>query len=193
MADVQASKGASAPKNGGGAAALQAARAAEAAADKRAEASRAATKANSEILNSQIETAQQAVSSSLETGVRSLEGLTQNWLRAFGATASNPDLAEQSAKNVQAMSQASSALAKGAHDASRVWFDLTQKAVQTNLEAFGQLGACSSLQELAAVHSKLMRDSLQQVIESGEVIARISTDAIREAAQAMRSQAQPAI
>src|SRR6516165_6329239 len=126
----------------------------EAVADKTAEASRAAAKANSEILRTQIETAQQAVRSGLEAGMRSLEGLTQNWTRAFGAATPNPDLADQSARNVQAVSHA--------------WFDLTQRAVRTNLEAMGQFASCRSMQELITLQSNLVRDNLQQAIESGE-------------------------
>jgi hypothetical protein len=164
------------------------ARVAEAVADKTAEASRAAAKANSEILRTQIETAQQAVRSGLEAGMRSLEGITQNWTRAFGAATPNADLAEQSARNVQAVSQASTALAKGAQDASRAWFDLTQKAVRTNLEAMGQVASCRSVQELMTLHSNLLRDTLQQAIESGEAMAQASSEAIREATRAMHQQ-----
>jgi hypothetical protein len=196
MADPQVS----ASKNGGGAAAEAArqaadaaarqakdgAQAAEAVADKTAEASRAAAKANSEILRTQIETAQHAVRSGLEAGMRSLEGITQNWTRAFGAAAPSPDLAEQSARNVQAVSLASTALAKGAQDASRAWFDLTQRSVRTNLEAMGRFASCRSVQELITLQSNLVRDNLQQAIESGEVMARASSDAIREATRAMQ-------
>lgn len=163
-------------------------RAADAVADKTADAGRAAAKANSEILHGQIETAQQAVHSSLEAGMRSLEGLTQNCIRAFGAAAPSPDLAEHSAQNVQAVSQATSALAKGAQDASRLWFDLTQKAVRTNLEAFGRFANCRSMQELMTLQSDLMRDNLQQAIEGGEAMARASSDAIREATRAIQPQ-----
>lgn len=168
--------------------AKEGARAAEAVAEKTAEAGRAATKANSEILRTQLETAQEAVRSSIEASVRSFEGMTQNWTRAFGGAASNPDLAEQSARNVQAVSQASTALAKGAKDASQVWFELTQRAVRTNLEALGQLASCRSVQEVVALQSNLLRDNLQQCIEGGEAIARASTDAIHEATRAIQTQ-----
>jgi hypothetical protein len=207
MADTPTSANPSASTNTGGAAsdaaraavdaatrqAKDGARAAEAVADKTAEASRAAAKANSEILRTQIETAQQAVRSGLEAGMRGLEGMTQNWTRAFGAAAPNPDLAEQSAQNKQAVSRASTALARGAHDASRAWFDLTQRAVRTNLEAFGQLAGCRSVQELMTLHSNLLRDNLQQAIESGEAMARASSDAIHEATQAMQPLGRPAV
>jgi hypothetical protein len=202
MADVQIPNVTPSAKTSG-AAALEAARAAaeasarqakdglriaEAVADKSDETGQAAAKANSEVLTTQVETAQQAVRSSLEAGMRSLEGLSQTWTRAFTAAAPNPDLTGQSAQNAQAVSQASSALAKGAQDASRVWFELTQKAVRTNLEAFSQLSSCRSMQDLLTVQSNLLRDNLQQAIESGEVIARTSSDAIREATRAMQGQ-----
>lgn len=201
MADTPDPAGPSTSKAGGGATpteaartaadagvrqAKESARAVEAIADKTAEAGRAAAKANSEIVSTQIETAQQAMRSGVEAGMRSLEGLTQNWTRAFGAAAPNSDLAEQSAQNVQAVAQASTALAKGAQDASRAWFDLTQRAVRTNFEAFGRLASCRSFQEVATLQSNLIRDSLQQAIEGGEVIARASSDAIREATRAIQ-------
>lgn len=169
--------------------AKESARAAEAVADKTAEAGRAAAKANTEILNSQIETAQQAARTSFEAGLRGLESLSQNWTRAFGVAPPGGDLAEQSAQNVQAVAQASSVLAKSAQDASRVWFDLTQRAMRTNLEALGRLASCRSFQEVATLQTNLMRDNMQQAIESSEVIARASSDAIREATRAIQSPA----
>jgi hypothetical protein len=169
----------------------EAARAAEKVVDKSAEASRAAARANSEILRTQMETAQQAMRSTLETGMRGLEGLTQNVSRAFGVASPDANLAEQSARNVQAVSQASTALARGAQDASRAWFDLTQKTVRTNLEALSELAGCRSVQEVVALQSRVVRDNLGQAIESGEAIARASTDAIREAGRAIQQQVQP--
>ncbi|CAN7440989.1 phasin family protein [Phenylobacterium sp. LjRoot225] len=166
----------------------ESARAAEAVADKTADASRAAAKANTEILRSQFETAEQAVHSSLEAGARSIEGLSQTWTRAFGVGNPNPVLAEQSAQNIQAVSRASSALAKGAQEASRAWFDLTQKTLRMNLEAIGRFAGCRSVQEVANVQSTLLRDNLQQVIESGEVIARTQSSAIQEATRAIQPQ-----
>jgi hypothetical protein len=166
--------------------------AAEAVADKAADAGRAAAKANTEIVQTQIETAEQAMRSNMEAWARTYEGLTQNWKRALGVATPNPDLAEEAAQNVRAISQATSVLARGAQDASRAWFELTQNAVRTNLEALSQVASCRSVQEVVTVHSNLLRNNLQQAMESGEVIARASSDAIREATGAMQSQGKPA-
>ncbi|CAN7250632.1 phasin family protein [Phenylobacterium sp. LjRoot225] len=206
MADVQNTGPTLASKNGGEDAAEAARRvanagarqakeglrAAETVADKSAEANGAAAKANSEILRIQLETAQQAVHSSLEVGIRSFEGLTQNLTRALDVATPNRDLSEQSAQNVQAVSKASSALAKGAQDASRAWFELTQKTVRTNLQAFGRLAGCRTLQDVAALQSNLLRDNLQLVIESSDIVARTQSDALKEATRAIQPRAQPA-
>jgi hypothetical protein len=171
--------------------AQEAVRAAEAVSDKTADASRAAAKANAEILRTQVETAQHAVRSGFEAGMRTLEGMTDNFARACGVAGPDPGLAEQSARNVEAVSGASAVLAKGAQDAARVWFDLTQRSVRTNLEALGQIARCRSMQELVHVHSDLLRQNLQHVIDSGEAIARASSDAVSEATRAMQSQGRP--
>jgi hypothetical protein len=164
------------------------ARAAEAVADKTADASRAAAKANAEIAQSHIETSHEAMRSSLDAWTRTVEGLTQSWTRVLGVTNPNPDLADEAARNVHAVSQASTALVKGSQDASRAWFELTQRTVRTNLEALERLAHCRSVQEVVTVHSNLLRDNLQQAMESGETVARTSSDAIREATRAMQSQ-----
>lgn len=168
----------------------ESARAAKAVAEKTAEASRAVAQANSEILGLQLQTVQQAVHSSLEVGKRGFEGLTKNW--ALDVATPNPELAERSAQNVQAVSQASGELAKGALDASRAWFDLAQKRMRTNLEALGQLASCRSLQDVSTLQSNLLRDNLQQALECGDLITRAHLDAIQGATRAMKPRSQPA-
>jgi len=168
----------------------EAARATEMASDRTAQATQEAARANTQILRTQIETAQQAVRSGLEASVRSFESFSSRWARALGANQPNTELADHSVQNVRAVSQASTALAKGAQEASRAWFELTQKAMRTNLEALSQLAGVRTMPELVAVQSDLMRNNLEQAIQSGEEIARCSTDAIREATRMMQEAGQ---
>lgn len=166
------------------------ARAAEKVAEKTAEASQDAVRANSEIMRRNIETAQDAVMAGLETGMKSVEGLTQTVSRAFGVVSPNTELAEQSAQNVRAISQASTALARGAQEASRAWLDLIQQGVRTNLEALSDLTGCRSMQDVVALQSRVVRQNLQRAIDSGQTIARTSTQAMEEANRAIQSAAQ---
>lgn len=170
----------------------ESARAAEAVSEKTAEASSAATKANAEILRAQIETAEQAVRSGFETGARTVEAMSRSFVHAWGVASPNPDLAEQSAQNVQAVSRASTVLAKGAQDAARAWFDLTQNSLRTNLEALGEIAKCRSAQELVNAHSNLLWANLRNIIESCDAMTRASADAIGEATRAMQSPMRPA-
>ena len=163
------------------------ARAAEAVSEKPAEASSAATKANAEILRVQIETAEQAVRSGFEAGARTVEVISRSFVNAWGVASPNPDLAEQSSQNVQAVSRASTVLVKGAQDAARTWFDLTQNSLRTNLEAVSEIAKCRSAQELVNAHSNLLWANLRNIIESGDAITRASADAIGEATRAMQS------
>jgi phasin family protein len=153
-----------------------------------AKAAEAAAQASSEILRSQAETAQSAVSTGLQASVRGFEGLAQGWTRMFGLTTPSTELAETSSRNLQAVSQASTALARGAQDASKAWMELTQKTARTNIEALGHLAQARSFHELIAAQTSYVRDSLEQAIAGGEQIARVSSDAIREATRAIHPQ-----
>jgi hypothetical protein len=172
-------------------AAKEIARAAEAVVARTAEASRETATAGAEAIAAQVETAQSSVRSGLESSASNIEGLTRTWSQMLGG-GSNPDLGQASTQTVGAISGASTALAKGVQDASKAWLDLTQKTMRSNLDAMRQLAGVRSVPELIAVQSNLLRGNLQQAIESGETLARVSGDAIREATQAIQSGVQRA-
>jgi hypothetical protein len=184
-AEAVGDKSLEAAKNAG----VAATKTAEVIREKTAEATEAAAKANSDILRTQVETAQSAMRSGIEASVRSFEGMTQTWSRSFGLGGSGAELVETSSRNLKAVSQASTALAKGAQDASRTWVDLTQKTVRANMDAMTQIAQARTLPELIVVHSNLVRGNLEQAIAAGEEIARVSGDAIREATRAIQPEA----
>ena len=171
--------------------ARQGARATEAVTEKTAEATRDASRASAEILRTQFATAEQALRTGVESSARGLEGLTQGLTRVFGVTGPNPELAARSAENVRAVSEASTALAKGAQETSRSLFELAQKTMTSNVEAFSRFAGCRSAHEVIALQSELLRTNLQQLIESSEAMARASTDAIHSAARAIAAPSAP--
>lgn len=163
----------------------KAGRAAEQVAEKAREANREAAQANREIFRRNMETAQEAVRVGLEAGVKSVENLTQTVSRAFGVVEPNNELAEQSAQNVRAISQASTVLARGAQQASRVWLELIQQGVRTNLEALNDFARCRSAQDVMALQSKVVCQNLKAAIDSGQSIAQTSSHAMEEAGRAL--------
>lgn len=84
------------------------------------------------------------------------------------------ELARRSSQNLQAVSQASSVLARGAQEVSREVIQLVQDRLQKNVDGLNRLAGTRSVQDFVAVQSDLARDGLQQVIDTNKRIAELS-------------------
>lgn len=160
--------------------------------ERTADATRDAARAQREILQRNVETAQDAVRSGLEAGAQGLHTLTDSLSRRFVVMRPNPELAAQSARNIRAVSEASTELARGAQEASSAWFDLVQNGVRSNLEAVAELTSCRTMQDLVALQSRLTRDNLRRAIEAGEQITQACGRAIAQASRAIQAQGEGA-
>jgi hypothetical protein len=60
-----------------------------------------------------------------------------------------------------------------------------QESMQKNLEGFNALARCRSVPDFLAVQSGLIRDNLEQTIESTRRIAEVSSEVASEANQTM--------
>ena len=60
-----------------------------------------------------------------------------------------------------------------------------QESMQKNLEGFNALARCRSVPDFLAVQSGLIRDNLEQTIESTRRIAEVSSEVASEAKQTM--------
>jgi hypothetical protein len=93
--------------------------------------------------------------------------------------------AEQSSRNVDAIVDSSSVLAKGYEDIAREWFNFARGRVEHNLAHFGDLTRCRSPHELAATQSDMMRDNLEVLFKTSRKMADISARIAEEAMNRM--------
>jgi phasin family protein len=93
------------------------------------------------------------------------------------------EFTHQTSQNLEVISEAGALLTRGFQDISRAWFNLMQERLQKNLEGFNALARCRSVPDFMAVQSSLIRDNLEQTIQSTRQIADVSTRVANEANQ----------
>ena len=153
-------------------------------------AARRATDAGEHMLHASIEAGQQSagaaqatMTTGLNTAAQSFQRATDQMTRAIGFGGPQfEEMARQSSRNVEAVTLASTVLVRGAQDISREWLELAQSRLQRNLDGFNALSRSRSLQEFAAAHTDLVRDNMQQVIETSRRVADVSVRVANEAA-----------
>src|SRR5919202_1179374 len=117
--------------------AAEAARTARIVADETANAGQHATQAGAEIARSNVETMQQAVQSSLNMAAQVAEHSVEQFTSIFGLSDERAEeTAQQSSRNIEAIAECNTVLARGSQDISREWVSLAQDRLRRNLDAF---------------------------------------------------------
>jgi phasin family protein len=136
-------------------------------------------------------TMQDAVQSSLGAASEMAHMSTDRMMRIYGfPSQEGQDLAEQTAQHLRAIAQSSTVLARGIQDVSQEWIGLAQDRMQKNLEGLNALARCRSMPDFVALQSSLMRNNLEQMLESTRRIAELSSRITNEASRTMTVQAE---
>jgi len=98
-------------------------------------------------------------------------------------------LARRTSQNIEAVSQASTVLSKGAQELSREWLDVMRERLAKNVEARNRLAGCRSVQDLVTVQSELVRDGLGEAVNGSRRIAEASIRVADEASRIIQTQA----
>src|SRR4029453_1365845 len=171
-------------------AADEAARTARTVTDEAARVGEQTARAGADIAHRGTETARDTFQAGLNTASETFQRMSDQVTKVLGFNGPGwKELPRRSSQNLQAVSQASTVLARGAQEVSREVIHLVQDRLQKNVEAVSRLASTRSVQDFVAVQSDLARDGLQQVIDTNKRIAELSVRVAEEAARAIQAQA----
>ena len=172
------------------AAADEGARTARTVTDEAARVGEQTARAGADIARRGTEAARNAMESGLNTATQTFERVTDQFTKVLGFSGPQAEeLARRSSENIQAVTQASTVLARGAQEVSQEVFGLVQDRLTKNLDAVNRIVGTRSVQDFVAVQSDLARDTLQQVIETNKRIAEVSLRIADEAAGIIQARA----
>jgi phasin family protein len=170
-------------------AADEAARTARTVTDEAARVGEQTARAGADIANRGTEAARNAVEAGLNTATQTFQRVSDQFTKVLGVSGPQAEeVARRSSENLQAVSQASTVLARGAQEVSQEVFGLIQDRLTKNVDAVNRLVGTRSVQDFVAVQSDLARDTLQQVIDTNRRIAELSVRVADEAARAIQAQ-----
>ena len=139
-------------------------------------------------------TMQEAVQTSLSTASELARLSTDQAMQLFNPrTGDARSLGEETSRNLQAVAQSGTVLARGVQDVSREWFELSQKRLQKNLDGLSSLAQCRSVQDFMAVQTSLIRDNLEQTLDNSRRMAELTRQLADEATRTVTAQAEKSL
>ncbi len=134
--------------------------------------------------------ATKAAGDSLNAADQGTQRFTEQVTQLFGLTGErSEELARRSTQNLEAVTEAGAIVTRGVQDLSREWLTFMQERTQKNIEGFTALARCRSLPEFFTLQAELVRDNLQQTVESTRRMAEVSTRLVTDASQTVTAQA----
>jgi hypothetical protein len=151
-------------------------------------------RAGAEGAQTMARTMQEAVQTSLSTASELARLSTDRAMQLFRPrTGDAQSLGDETSQNLQAVAQAGTVLARGVQDVSREWFELSQKRLQMNLEGLSSLAQCRSVQDFMAIQTSLIRDNLEQTLDTSRRMAELTQQLAEEATRTVTVQAEKSL
>lgn len=151
-----------------------------------ADAGAGAARAGADMIQRNAETAQHAWQSGSKMATELAGKTVDRFARACGITGEGAQQAtEQSARNFESIVQSGTILAGGMQSISLELLNFARKRLEQSMHRVDALVNCRTPQEVLAVQSDLVRDSLEDFVQSTRHIAEISSQMAEEAVRRM--------
>ena len=138
-----------------------------------------------------LETTERTMRVAADTASQTIQRAADQFGRTLGFSGQHgEELARQSTRNLTALTECSTVLARGFQEIATEWMSLAQSRLQKNLEGFESLAACRTMQDLVAAQTQFVRDNMQEIVDNGRHIAETSVKVANEAAQAFTGPAK---
>ena len=139
------------------------------------EAGQEVARAGANLLQQNAETLQSTLRFGLDMATAVMGRSTDHVSRAFGLSGEEVQQStERAARNAATILHSSTALAKGMKGMSQEYFAFLRHQIENSMERMNELWRCRTPQDVAAVQSDFMRESVESVMESSQRIADMS-------------------
>ena len=129
--------------------------------------------------------------SGLGMATQATERSVEQYARLFGfSNQEAAETAQQSARNIKAIAECNTVLARGFQDISREWASLAQDRFRRNLDGFDAVLRSRSWPDLAAAQSSLARDNLELLVTNTRRLAELSIEVATEAARKITAEVE---
>jgi phasin family protein len=163
------------------------------AANKMAEAGERTARAGVAAFQRNTETAREAWESGSEAAADWTRRSTEQFARMFGFAGEEVEkAAEQSVRNLRAIAGSSTIFVQCAQQLSQEYLDLLRKSYGRNVEWFNAFARSRSPQELMAAQSDVIRENLQDLLETTKRTAEASVRMADEATERISETVQAA-
>jgi len=146
--------------------------------------------AHAELLQHHTQALQQTMQAGTELWSKFANRWADQFARAFGMTGEGAeDLVQQSSHTLGNVVQSSAMLTQGMQSISNEWLEFTRQHVEQCMDRVDALMRCRTPQEMMAVQSDVMRDSLSGIIQTTRRTADLSAQMADEASRKMATNA----
>ncbi|MGY3616741.1 phasin family protein [Bradyrhizobium sp. USDA 10063] len=150
-----------------------------------AEASQEMARAGADLLRQNAEAAQSALRFGLDMTTAAMGRSTDQLGRVLGLSDEAQRAAEKSAHSAASVLHSTTAIAKGMSGMSQEYLAFVRRQIESSISHMNELWRCRTPQDVVAVQSDFVRETMENAVESGRRMADMSLKAADDTAKRM--------